>query len=270
MSRRSKRLLAAAVVVLLLPASATAAAHAVSDMSSDRSGVKPEPPVSPWRRLSDIASRSGRVCFRPTDLGTCSGRAETSGLPSSLVRLPQSCRTLGYPAPTGELQVVDGEADIAGKGRVIRFRVEAERGLAMDGACFARAVESVLRDSRSWIGAGRYRFERVDSGPYDFRVILASPDTVDALCRPVRTGGEFSCARLDRVVINAWRWTEGAESFGGDLVNYRRYLINHEVGHFLGHGHAYCSNDGDPAPVMMQQTKTVGECAPNAWPFPNG
>jgi hypothetical protein len=48
-------------------------------------------------------------------------------------------------------------------------------------------------------------------------------------------------------------------------------LVNHEVGHTLGQRHRNCPTDGNPAPVMMQQSKgttTAGRtCRPNPWPL---
>jgi hypothetical protein len=57
-----------------------------------------------------------------------------------------------------------------------------------------------------------------------------------------------------RVVINNARWTRGALAYQNSLPTYRYYLINHEVGHALGHHHTQCPTAGTPAPVMMQQT----------------
>jgi hypothetical protein len=168
--------------------------------------------------------------------------------------------------PSGEIQVIEGESDVAGTSdRVIEYAVEVEAGLPVDTACFAAVVEMILSDERSWIGGGRISMRRVDEEP-DLRVTLASPDVVDAYCLPLRTGGIYSCWDGARAMLNFDRWQHGADDFDGMLHEYRTYVVNHEVGHGLGYGHRTCTGDGDPAPVMMQQTKSVGSCQPNGWP----
>ena len=88
----------------------------------------------------------------------------------------------------------------------------------------------------------------------------------DKLCLPLDTGGEVSCRVDDRVVLNAKRWMYAVPAYAGKVDLYRSYLVNHEVGHFLGHGHSTCPKAKTPAPVMMQQTKGLDGCLPNAWP----
>lgn len=165
---------------------------------------------------------------------------------------------------SGRYAVVHGHAPPRrGRGPEIRYLVEVERGLPFDGREFAAEVHRTLNDPRGW---GRFR--RVDGPPVRVRVALSSPRLTDHECLPLRTGGDLSCWNGSRSVINARRWAEGVPQYEGDLAAYRRYLINHEVGHALGHRHVSCPGRGRPAPVMMQQSKSLGGCRPNPWPYP--
>jgi hypothetical protein len=167
------------------------------------------------------------------------------------------------PGRPGELVVVPGHSRAFRRGDGLRFSVEIEGGLHVDPAAVAARVTAILSDPRSW----RVAVRRVSSGAVDFRVILARPTTTDRLCAPLATNGLFSCAQSDRAVLNAARWLGGAKPYRRALRRYRVYMVNHEVGHMLGHGHGGCSGTGLPAPVMMQQTKGLGGCRPNPWPL---
>lgn len=109
--------------------------------------------------------------------------------------------------------------------------------------------------------------KRVDSGRAAFRVALASRALTDRLCAPLATVGLYSCFQGGRSVLNFWRWKNGADAYASHLHRYRIYMINHEVGHALGHGHAVCPATGRRAPLMMQQTISIGACRPNPWPL---
>ena len=179
------------------------------------------------------------------------------------------------PSPTpvvasgdGTLAVVPGRGAVSGPGEAAPYVVEVEGGLGVDPVAFAREVEQVLGDARSWGAGGRRALQRVDRGDVVFRVALASPATTDRLCAPLRTNGRFSCANGERAVINAGRWLTGADSYAGRLGLYREYVVNHEVGHTLGRGHEPCPGAGQPAPVMVQQTKSLYGCTQNTWPYP--
>lgn len=147
------------------------------------------------------------------------------------------------------------------------YVVQVEDGLALPSRAFGAAVARTLGDPRSWAGGDLSVLSPAsDLASADFRVVLASPETTDALCAPLLTRGRVSCRNGGDVVINAWRWVNGADGYGDDLTSYRQYLVNHEVGHALGHGHAGCPAPGAPAPVMLQQTLGLQGCAPNPWP----
>jgi len=173
----------------------------------------------------------------------------------------------------GTLSVVDGSSAVMGTGLLKRFIVELEDGIEVDGPGFAAAVERTLGDPRSWGNGGAMSFQRVGaaeaaSGAYDFKVTLVSPGHMETYCPGVGTGGYTSCRFGDRAVINLARWATAVPDYQGDIATYRLYVINHEVGHVLGHGHEQCPGAGQPAPVMQQQTLGLKGCAKNAWPFP--
>ena len=153
-------------------------------------------------------------------------------------------------------------------GALIRYDVRVEEGLSVDPDQAALLIQGVLDDPRSWRGTRRWRFELLPVGQSaTLHAYIVTPNTTDRLCAPYMTRGEVSCQNGDRVVLNAKRWVFGADSYGADLTNYRRYLVNHEFGHALGKHHLDCPGPGRLAPVMMQQTKGLGACRKNPWPI---
>ncbi|MEU3946414.1 DUF3152 domain-containing protein [Streptomyces sp. NPDC029526] len=179
---------------------------------------------------------------------------------------------------SGKFDAIPGIAKGTGKGQRITYRVDVEQGLGLDGDLFAEAVQKTLNDDRSWAHNGARTFERIHSGRPDFVITLASPGTTAEWCAKSgldTTVDNVSCdsAATERVMINAYRWAQGAEPYGDKIHAYRQMLINHEIGHRLGYGHVTCDKDGDLAPVMQQQTKFVDpdgiDCRPNPWPYPN-
>jgi hypothetical protein len=173
------------------------------------------------------------------------------------------------PGRAGRLVIVPGKSTRSGRGPLRRYHVEVESGIRIDRRWFARRVHQILADRRSWGGTGRVSFQRVGRArSAHFRVALATPTTTNLLCYPYITGGIYSCANGGRAVVNLMRWRRGVDAYRRNLRGYRIYLVNHEVGHLLGHGHRYCPAAGARAPVMMQQTKGVGSCRANPWPLP--
>jgi hypothetical protein len=163
---------------------------------------------------------------------------------------------------------VPAEGAVSGSGRRWRYSIEVEPTLGIDPAELAVEVRTALQDERSW---SRTRtLEQVDDpAQARIRIVLASPETVDELCgrAGLRTAGIYSCWNGRFAALNSWRWEVGAEGFP-DITTYRTYLVNHEFGHGLGFGHVGCPAEGAPAPVMMQQSKGLGACVANGWPYP--
>ncbi|MFC6090996.1 DUF3152 domain-containing protein [Saccharothrix lopnurensis] len=206
---------------------------------------------------------------------------------------PQRFRTdadlpAGPPVPqrgAGTWRVVPGTFGTTGTP----YSVEVEDGVVppRGDAPFAAVVDHALAHPRGWRSAG-HAFRRVDaSGSPQLRIRLTSQDTARALCG-FELPYDTSCRIGSSVYLSAARWLRGAHAFTGNLRGYRTYAVNHEVGHFLGHGHETCPVDGAPAPVMMQQTFSTANdelaaitsgtdqgvaitpdgrtCAPNPWP----
>ncbi|WP_341241397.1 DUF3152 domain-containing protein [uncultured Nocardioides sp.] len=155
-------------------------------------------------------------------------------------------------------------------GTLTTYTVEVERGLApsgIDAAEVAEQVHAILGDPRSWVRGEAGVLEPTAADP-DLRILVTTPATTDRFCAPLNTRGELSCRNGGVVALNAVRWVRGSLAYDGGLRGYRRYLVNHEVGHALGNGHESCPGPGLPAPVMLQQTVVLDGCVPNAWPYP--
>ena len=207
-----------------------------------------------------------------TDRGTTSSPAP----PTAEFEMDPNTAPAPPAAPTyveqgaGTLTNVPGNSELLGAGPTKRFIVQTEDGINADGAAFAAAVESTLGDPRGWSAGGMNSFQRIDAGPYDFVVMLVSPLHVENYCPGAGTQGYTSCRYKERVVINLARWETAVPEYQGDLATYRLYVINHEVGHALGHPHEQCPAPGALAPVMQQQTMALNGCLKNGWPHPNG
>ncbi|MFD7064152.1 DUF3152 domain-containing protein [Streptomyces sp. NPDC059906] len=170
----------------------------------------------------------------------------------------------------GTFATADGSGDrVGGSGRTLTYVVQVEDGIGISAPDVAAEVERILADERGWTADGKVGFRRVSGGASDFRVRLATAGTVDDICGQygLDTGGEVNCNVGQDVMVNLKRWLLATQYYADDVTSYRALIINHEVGHFLGHGHEGCPGAGRPAPVMMQQIKGLHGCRTNVWPY---
>ncbi|MGV9918165.1 DUF3152 domain-containing protein [Streptomyces cellulosae] len=162
--------------------------------------------------------------------------------------------------------------ETVGEGsRPLRYVVEVEDGLDVSPSEAAEEIADIMGAPRGWTHDPDNAFQLVGAGaPHDLSIRIATPATADALCWDgigQDTGGEYNCEVPDGVVVNLRRWVEGSPTFDGPIHDYRALIINHEMGHFLGHSHMTCGGEGRLAPVMMQQIKGLNGCVANAWPY---
>lgn len=197
---------------------------------------------------------------------TTGGGAGSMGV--SPVTVPPTSSTVPTPPPPpGTFVTAPGTSAVVGTGPLQTYSVEVETATGVDPVAFAAAVDATLADPRSWIADGSVSLQRVEAGA-GTRIVLATPGTTDSMCAPLRTNGRYSCGQGGTAVINLDRWTSGIDVWTGPIEEYRHYVINHEYGHVLGHGHVSCPGAGQLDPVMAQQTKGLDGCLPNGWPYP--
>lgn len=150
------------------------------------------------------------------------------------------------------------------------YALQVEDGTGIDADDAAQEVAGILADPRGWQTTEGVGFQQLaDPEQADFTISIASPPTVDEMCLPAQTDGLWSCRIGPDVVLNSDRWLHLTPTYD-DTAEYRAYLVNHEVGHFLGHGHTTCEGEGLAASVMLQQSIDLGGCRPNAWPAEEG
>ena len=151
--------------------------------------------------------------------------------------------------------------------RVVTYSVETRGRITVGVAEFRRHAQQTYDDPRGW-RAGGTEFRRVRHGG-DFTLVLAEASRLpdfSSTCSVL-----WSCRVGRHVVVNQARWRHASPAWraaGRSVRDYRHLVVNHETGHWLGRGHAGCPGPGQPAPVMMQQSKGTAGCRFNPWPRP--
>ena len=116
----------------------------------------------------------------------------------------------------------------------------------------------------------------------DAQVFFSSPDQLAATFGP--DFRDLSVTSMDTrlrpttvpsIHFNLRNWNTVPKDFKGTLTTYRKYVIQHELGHALFH---ITTHDEEPSsgacPVMMQQTRGTRTCAPgikhhpHSWTLP--
>lgn len=149
--------------------------------------------------------------------------------------------------------------------KTVTYDVTSKGTIIADMTQFKAQANATLNDARGWARLG-VRFQEVASGGM-FTLVMSEASQMTSFSPGC--GTEYSCNAGRFVIINQDRWMGATDSWnqaGGSLRDYRHMVVNHETGHWLGHGHAQCGGAGQPAPVMQQQSISLQGCTFNPWP----
>lgn len=186
--------------------------------------------------------------------------------PTDFERWPEPVYT--YSGGTNTASTADAVGHMVDGIKVIYYKTLVWGNVEADFGDFKAKVAETLNDSRGWVRAG-LKFVEVNSGQ-DVNVILSDPASLGATAG---CSSELSCTTwANQVIINDIRWREGTEASragGMSTRDYQHMVINHEMGHWLGHySHIEGCDAGGPAPIMLQQSTGLRGCDSfNAWPL---
>lgn len=215
------------------------------------------------RRVSYQWLRGGR----PIDGATRSSYVLQAGDVGHRVRVEVTVRHRGYHPGVAASEATGRIRHRVPVRREVTYRVETRGRITADLATFRRQVQQTYDDPRGWRSAG-VSFRRVARGG-TFTVVLAEASKVPTFSS--ECSATWSCRVGRYVIINQTRWLHASPAWNRahqSRRSYRSMVVNHETGHWLGHGHASCPGRGRLAPVMMQQSKGLNGCRFNPWPLP--
>jgi hypothetical protein len=147
----------------------------------------------------------------------------------------------------------------------VTYDVSTKGAVTASFSEFKLLANQTLNDPRGW-SRMNVRFVEVVNGG-QFSLVLAEASQVGAY---PGCSSDYSCRTGRLVLINQDRWMGATPSWnqaGGSLRDYRHMVVNHETGHWLGHGHTSCGGAGQAAPVMQQQSIDLQGCSFNPWPL---
>lgn len=153
-----------------------------------------------------------------------------------------------------------------GEKITVTYDVTTKGVIKANFAEFKQQANATLNDSRGWARMGVVFTEVANGG--QFTLVLSEASQLPSFSPGC--GVDYSCNAGRYVIINQDRWlgaTDPWNAAGGSLRDYRHMVVNHETGHWLGHGHQACGGAGQAAPVMQQQSISLQGCSFNPWPL---
>lgn len=161
-----------------------------------------------------------------------------------------------------------GARQASGNGITVTYDVTTRGSIRASLSEFKLQANQTLNDARGW-SRMNVTFKEVASGG-QFTLVLSEASQLPSFSPGCSV--DYSCRAGRYVIINQDRWLGATPSWnngGGSIRDYRHMVVNHETGHWLGHGHSSCGGAGQAAPVMQQQSIDLQGCKFNPWPLAN-
>ena len=126
---------------------------------------------------------------------------------------------------------------------------------------FKKEVREILNSS-GW--NKKYNFIETDNNNYDIGIGLRSREYMKKTNGLVEYDINGNKIYLSRTYISTPReieidednWNYGVSISKLTIPEYRKYVINHEIGHAIGYDHRKCNNN-EKCPIMYQMTKGI-------------
>ena len=209
-----------------------------------------------------VASSSAPLPTSPTDYSSVRETVRAITLPD--IEQPEWLKK--QLAQEAAASAAQRSSSTSGARIVVSYDVSTRGSVTASLGEFKRQVNETLNDARGWARMG-VQFQEVASGGR-FTMILSEASQLPSFSPGC--SAEYSCRAGRYVIINQDRWMGATPSWnnaGGGLRDYRHMVVNHETGHWLGHGHTACGGAGQPAPLMQQQSMNLQGCTFNPWPL---
>jgi hypothetical protein len=179
--------------------------------------------------------------------------AATAAIMSAL----QSKQDLDYAASTRRSTAAPSLPALTPAGPAVTYKYCADESVRP-------VAKRVLAESSGWAMGGKVAFVEATDCHFQFAVLRS-----DQMAAAATTcAGEVSCLSGSRLMFNSNNWALLPSGWSGDLDSYRRELVNHETGHWLGFDHASCSGERDSTPVLSAPSVVIPGCSPNWYAVP--
>ena len=100
------------------------------------------------------------------------------------------------------------------------YGIRIEPSLGLDPLCIKNLLFLILNNDLGWTNVAEKSFQLTSAEESDYVYIFASPNKTDELCAPIETNSIYSCRNENNIVLNFFRWQEGASKGTDGCIPY--------------------------------------------------